>query len=457
MASWAAGGRARRAAARRRRLDRAGAHGRARPRGHELRLLLARDDVLLDRRADDLPARLRLRLRLARLDGRRPRLRRVRRHRHGRHRGAVLERLPGDVRDVREVHSSSAPTTRSSRRRSTPRSSSRPRRCGSRRAPGLRLRAAARGDGLRPGPELGHAAPCRSSPSSPGFGWASFGILDRRGHEVDRQLQLRDDRPSSRRCSSSPARSSRSPACRSGRRSLAQLQPALPLRRSSCATRSSASRAGSTSATWPSSWSSARWHCGASPIQSGCAASSSTEGSSAAGRPPVPSEGSCPAPSWTSSRPSLLLELEPPFEQARRAARAPAPGQGLAPRPRAARASSSSTSATSRRSTRRPTSSISLAEGSRGGRVSRNAVKASAAAARAARAEAGRRAYEEEQRRRAAERRPRQARPVRLAHARPLGRAPLRALPLLPRVGRRDGDRHLLHRRRATTSSSGRA
>jgi tetratricopeptide (TPR) repeat protein len=45
----------------------------------------------------------------------------------------------------------------------------------------------------------------------------------------------------------------------------------------------------------------------------------------------------------------------------------------------------------------------SLAEGSRGGRVSRNAVKVSAAAARAARAEAGRRAYEEEQARRAHE------------------------------------------------------
>src|SRR6476620_7971437 len=45
----------------------------------------------------------------------------------------------------------------------------------------------------------------------------------------------------------------------------------------------------------------------------------------------------------------------------------------------------------------------SLAEGSRGGRVSRNAVKVSAAAARAARAEAGRRAYEAEQRARAAE------------------------------------------------------
>src|SRR3954447_3598048 len=39
-----------------------------------------------------------------------------------------------------------------------------------------------------------------------------------------------------------------------------------------------------------------------------------------------------------------------------------------------------------------------LAEGSRTGTISRNAVKVSAAAARAARAEAGRRAYEEEQR-----------------------------------------------------------
>src|SRR5947209_5356570 len=42
-----------------------------------------------------------------------------------------------------------------------------------------------------------------------------------------------------------------------------------------------------------------------------------------------------------------------------------------------------------------------LAEGSRGGRVSRNAVRASAAAARKAREEAGRRAYEAEQRARA--------------------------------------------------------
>jgi len=42
-----------------------------------------------------------------------------------------------------------------------------------------------------------------------------------------------------------------------------------------------------------------------------------------------------------------------------------------------------------------------LAEGSRGGKVSRNAVRASAAAARTARAEAGKRAYEAEQRARA--------------------------------------------------------
>src|SRR5947208_15321049 len=42
-----------------------------------------------------------------------------------------------------------------------------------------------------------------------------------------------------------------------------------------------------------------------------------------------------------------------------------------------------------------------LAEGSRGGKVSRNAVKVNAAAARAARAEEGRRAYEEAERQRA--------------------------------------------------------
>ena len=97
----------------------------------------------------------------------------------------------------------------------------------------------------------------------------------------------------------------------------------------------------------------------------------------------------------------------------------------------------------------------SLAEGLRGGRVSRNAVKVSAAAARAARAEEGRRAYEEEQRQRAAGRRSGQARPVRLARPRPLRGAPLRALRLLPRVGRGLGDRHLLHRRRRRRAAVG--
>ena len=89
-----------------------------------------------------------------------------------------------------------------------------------------------------------------------------------------------------------------------------------------------------------------------------------------------------------------------------------------------------------------------LAEESRGGKVTRNAVKVSAAAARKRRAEEGARAYAEEQRRRAQDGRPREARPVRLARARPLGRAPLRALPVVSRVGRRQRQRHLLHRRR---------
>ena len=52
-----------------------------------------------------------------------------------------------------------------------------------------------------------------------GFGWACFGISVAAQDELDRQLQLRDERGASRRCSWSPARSSRSTGCRSGRRS----------------------------------------------------------------------------------------------------------------------------------------------------------------------------------------------------------------------------------------------
>ena len=88
--------------------------------------------------------------------------------------------------------------------------------------------------------------------------------------------------------------------------------------------------------------------------------------------------------------------------QARSAARAPPPGEGLAPRSRAAR---------KRVAHERHLKAINeaadqlerIAETSRGGTVTRNAVKVSAAAARKAREEEGRRAYEEEQRRRAAE------------------------------------------------------
>ena len=98
-----------------------------------------------------------------------------------------------------------------------------------------------------------------------------------------------------------------------------------------------------------------------------------------------------------------------------------------------------------------------LAEESRGGKVTKNAVKVSAAAARKRRAEEGARAYAEEQRQRAQDADQRQARPVRLARARPLGRAPLRALPLLSRVGRRAASTASTSPAAATTSSSGRA
>ena len=56
-----------------------------------------------------------------------------------------------------------------------------------------------------------------------------------------------------------------------------------------------------------------------------------------------------------------------------------------------------------------------------------------------------------------AERRQREARPVRLARARSLGRAPLRALPVLSRVGRRAASTASTSPAAATTSSSGRA
>ena len=81
----------------------AGDHRRPRPRGRQLLVVLARGDVLVDGRADDLPARVRVRLRLAREHDQRVLLRPVRRDRDGRDSRSLLVRVRGDVRDVRQV------------------------------------------------------------------------------------------------------------------------------------------------------------------------------------------------------------------------------------------------------------------------------------------------------------------------------------------------------------------
>ena len=196
------------------------AHRRARARDRQLLLVLALVDVLVDGRADDLPAGVRLRLRLARQQDRRLRLRRVRRHGNRRDGGAVLERLPGDVRDVRQV-----PVPAHLRR--DPRGAGRHR--GARHRRGavdrharrrLRLRAAARRDGLRPRPVVGdaHRAVHRVRRR------LRLGVLRDRGRRLRRsrsRTSATSSAPCSRRSSSSRARSSRSTSCRSGRRSSA--------------------------------------------------------------------------------------------------------------------------------------------------------------------------------------------------------------------------------------------
>ena len=225
-----------------------GARRRARRARSSTSLVLALDDVLVDRRADDLPARVRLRLRLDRLDGRRLRLRRVRRHRDGRDRGAVLERVPGACSGRSSSTSSSAPTTRSSRRRSTPRSSSPARRCGIARARGhVRLRADARRDRVRAGPGLGMLlVPFIDFVARLRLG-ARRDLRSPALLEVDRELQLHHERGADaavpRRGHVLPARR----AARVGAGRSAQLNP-LYHSSSSCATRCSA-RTGSTSGT----------------------------------------------------------------------------------------------------------------------------------------------------------------------------------------------------------------
>ena len=96
-----------------------------------------------------------------------------------------------------------------------------------------------------------------------------------------------------------------------------------------------------------------------------------------------------------------------------------------------------------------------LAEGSRGGKISRNAGARVGGRRRAG----ARRGGPARLRGRAAcPRRRRGAhppRPVRQPRARPLGGPPLRALPQLPGVGRRQRHRDLLHRRRRRRAASG--
>ena len=117
------------------RLERPGDDRRPRPRGRQLLVVLALGDVLVDGRADDLPARVRLRLRLAREHDQRLPTTSSSSARE-RWRRPSSSRSPSRRCSGRSSStSSSARTTRSSPRRSTPRSSSPPRRCGSRRAP----------------------------------------------------------------------------------------------------------------------------------------------------------------------------------------------------------------------------------------------------------------------------------------------------------------------------------
>ena len=112
-----------------------GDHRRARPRDRQLLLLLARGDVLLDGRADDLPARVRLRVRLARQHASRATTTST-----SSGRGSSRRRCSSRARSRRcsarsSSTSSSERTTRSSQRPSTRRSSSRRRRSGSPRGP----------------------------------------------------------------------------------------------------------------------------------------------------------------------------------------------------------------------------------------------------------------------------------------------------------------------------------
>ena len=135
-----------------------GTRRRDEPRRRDLRALLEGDHVLLDRAANDLPARVRAGLRLASAPHSGPEVRAVRGDRRRGHRRAVLLRLPGHVQ---HVHPLAVPA----HLRRDPRRTSGRRGAGNRGDAvdldqGRRVRdgAAAGGDRFRAGTERGDAA-----------------------------------------------------------------------------------------------------------------------------------------------------------------------------------------------------------------------------------------------------------------------------------------------------------
>ncbi|CAA9333076.1 MAG: Efflux ABC transporter, permease protein, partial [uncultured Frankineae bacterium] len=210
--------------------DRAGGAGRrGLPRGDHVPPLLALDDVLLGRRADDLPAGVRVRLRLARRACRRLRLHRLRRHRHRRDRRAVRIGVPGHVR---HLHQAGVPedVRRGAGDAGGHRGAGRRRGAVDRAAlRGARRRPDARGDRLRPAAVVGHAArPAdRRADRLRLRGLRHLGV----GHRaVDRLLRLRHLGGGD---AAVPRRGHLLPDRRAARLGLdgGAAQPALPLRR----------------------------------------------------------------------------------------------------------------------------------------------------------------------------------------------------------------------------------
>ena len=282
----------------------------------------------------------------------------------------------------------------------------------------------------------GGCCSCPSSGSLAGFGLACFGILIAAIGQIDRQLRLRHQSPVHHAVVPFAGTFFPIDELPQWAQTLALVQPALPLvelvRHAAFGFERSIDLA---HVACSLAFGAVMWRL--ADVAAGEAARSD--------RPRRYRLGSCPQV-FDIEQAVLLLELDPPFGKRdvqlarRRQAKA---GTPTSPRPgkqfeheRHLKAINEAADTLER-----------LAEDSRGGRVTRTRSRSPPPPrARRARRPAAR------LRGGAAPPAPRRpssgARPVRLAHARPLGRAPLRALPVLPRVGRRHGQRHLLHRRR---------